>query len=116
LVCNIYTDIDGWVIEGVREENEREVVKAVKEALAEEDIEDLSLSLIWELREKKARIRNGRTRIGPLKGPRGVESGAVYQSIEIVQVSFEREDELVSEPENRPIRGLLLESLAGSEL
>jgi hypothetical protein len=30
----------------VREENEREVVKAVKEALAEEDIEDLSLSLI----------------------------------------------------------------------
>jgi hypothetical protein len=31
-------------------------------------------------------------------------------------VSFEREDELVSELENEPIRGLLLESLIGSEL
>jgi hypothetical protein len=30
----------------VREENKREVVKAVKEALTEEDMEDLSLSLI----------------------------------------------------------------------
>jgi hypothetical protein len=33
-------------VEGIREENEREVVKAIKEALMEEDMEDLSLSLI----------------------------------------------------------------------
>jgi hypothetical protein len=53
--------------------------------------------------------------MGPLEGPRGVESGAIYRLIKVVQVSFEREDELVSEPENGPVRGLLLESPAGSE-
>jgi hypothetical protein len=53
--------------------------------------------------------------MGPLEGLRGVESGAVYRSIEVVQVSFERENELVSEPENGPVRGLLLEFLVGSK-
>jgi hypothetical protein len=63
-------------------EDEREVTGTLnKEVFTEEDVgvEDLSLSLIAfaEKGIKEARIRNGRTRKGPLEGPRGEESGAV---------------------------------------
>jgi hypothetical protein len=63
-------------------ENEREVTGTLnEEVFAEEDVdvEDLSLSLIAfaEKGTKEARIRNGRTRKGPLEEPRGEESGAV---------------------------------------
>jgi hypothetical protein len=60
-------------------EDEREVTGTLnEEVFAEEDVkvEDLSLSLI-AFAEREARIRNGRTRKGPLKEPRGEESGTV---------------------------------------
>ena len=60
-------------------ENEREVTGTLnKEIFAEENVEikDLSLSLI-AFAKREARIRNRRTRKGPLKGPRGEKSGAI---------------------------------------
>jgi hypothetical protein len=97
-------DVNGWVVE-----DEREVTGTLREELfVGEDEEGPSLSSI-AFAEKEARIRNGRTRKGPLEGPRGGESGAVWRLVE-QEVRLEKEDERESES----ARGLLLESLEGS--